>query len=65
MSTLDWKVLEKLDKADQEKITYFLKLLLNQSKYKKLKEEISVRRDEIVKGELLNHDEIWNKLLDV
>ena len=65
MSTLDWKALKKLDKADQEKITYFLKLLLNQSKYKKLKEEISVRRDEIVKGELLNHDEIWNKLLDV
>jgi hypothetical protein len=62
MSTLDLKVLEKLDKADQEKITYFLKLLLNKSKYKKLKEEISIRRDEIVKGEILNHDEIWNKL---
>ena len=41
MSTLDLKVLEKLDKSDQEKITYFLKLLLNKSKYKKLKEEIS------------------------
>ncbi len=62
MSTLDLKVLEKLDKADQEKITYFLKLLLNKSKYEKLKEEISIRRDEIVKGEILNHDEIWNKL---
>lgn len=61
MSTLDLKVLEKLDKADQEKITYFLKLLLNKSKYKKLKDEISIRRDEIVKGEILNHDEIWNK----
>jgi len=24
MSTLDLKVLEKLDKADQEKVTYFL-----------------------------------------
>ena len=62
MSTLDLQILEKLDKADQEKITYFLKLLLNKSKYKKLKEEISIRRDEIVKGEILNHDEIWNKL---
>ena len=62
MGTLDLKILEKLDKADQEKITYFLKLLLNKSKYKKLKEEISIRRDEIVKGEILNHDEIWNKL---
>jgi len=27
-----------------------------------LKEEISMRRDEIDKGEILNHDEIWNKL---
>ncbi len=62
MSTLDLKILEKLDKADQEKITYFLKLLLNKSKYKKLKEDISNRRDEIVKGEILNHDEIWNEL---
>ena len=62
MSTLDLKGLEKLDKADQEKVTYFLKLLLNKSKYKKLREEISIRRDEIVKGEVLNHDEIWDKL---
>lgn len=62
MNTLDLKVLEKLDKADQEKITYFLNLLLNKSKYKKLKEEISMRRDEIKKGEILNHEEIWNKL---
>ncbi len=62
MDTLDLKVLEKLDKGDQRKITYFLKLLLNKSKYKKLKEEISIRRDEINKGETLNHDEIWNKL---
>ncbi len=62
MTTADLKVLEKLDKADQEKITYFLKLLLNKSKYNKLKEEISIRRDEIIKGETLNHEEIWHKL---
>ncbi len=62
MNALDLKIIEKLDKVDQEKITYFLNLLLNKSKYKKLKEEISMRRDEIDKGEILNHDEIWNKL---
>ncbi len=56
------KVLEKLDKTDQEKIIYFLNLLLNKSKYKKLKEEISIRRDEIVKGETMTHNEIWNDL---
>ena len=53
MSTLDLKVLEKLDETD---------LLSNKSKYKKLKEEISIRRNEIVKGEILNHDEIWKNL---
>ncbi len=62
MSTLDLKIIEKLDKADQEKISYFFNLLLNKSKYKKLKEEIAIRRDEIVKGQVLNHDEIWKKL---
>ena len=62
MNALDLKIIEKLDQVDQEKITYFLNLLLNKSKYKKLKEEISMRRDEIDKGEILNHDEIWNKL---
>ena len=62
MDALALKIIEKLDKADQEKITYFVKLLLNKSKYEKLKEELSMRRDEIDKGEILNHDEIWNKL---
>ncbi len=62
MNTLDLKILERLDKADREKITYFLRLLLNKSKYKKLREEISVRRDEIAKKENLKHDELWNNL---
>ena len=62
MNTLDLKILERLDKADREKITYFLRLLLNKSKYKKLREEISVRRDEIAKKETLKHDELWNNL---
>jgi len=48
-----------LDKDDQEKLSYFLRLLLNKSKYKKLKDEINIRRDEINKGQILNHDEIW------
>lgn len=59
---LDLKILEQLDKDDQEKVTYFLKLLLDKSKYKKLKEEISIRREEIIKGETLNHEEIWKNL---
>ena len=62
MTTTDLKILEKLDQGDQEKIRYFLRLLLNKSKYNKLREEISIRRDEINKGETLTHEEIWHNL---
>ena len=62
MGALDLKILEKLDKDAQEKVTHFLKLLLDKSKYKKLKEEISIRREEIIKGKTLNHEEIWKNL---
>jgi len=55
-------ILEKLDKEDQEKIAYFLDLLLKQTKYKKLRAEISSKREEIKKGNVLTHDEIWDEL---
>ncbi len=51
--------IEKLDKQDQDKIEYFAKLLLNQSKYKKLKDEIEQRREEIKNDEILSHDDVW------
>jgi len=62
MNTEELDILQKLNKSDQEKIRYFLKLLLNQSKYKQLKQEIDARRDEIRKGDFLTHDEIWHQL---
>ena len=37
MATFEGELIQKLDKSDQEKIKYFANLLLNQSKYKKLK----------------------------
>ena len=55
-------ILEKLDKEDKEKVSYFVRLLLNQSKYRTLKEEISLRREEINQGEWLTHDEFWDTL---
>jgi len=61
MNIAEFKILEKLDKTDQEKIRYFLKLL-NQSKYKRLKDEINSRREEIKRGEILDHNDIWNQL---
>ncbi len=62
MNTIELEVLQKLDKSDQEKVSYFLKLLLNQAKYKKLKDEILSRKDEIKHGEIFEHDEIWKEL---
>ena len=62
MNTIELEVLQKLDKSDQEKVSYFLKLLLNQAKYKKLKDEILSRKDEIRHGEIFGHEEIWKKL---
>ena len=55
-------LLEKLDKEDKEKVSYFARLLLNQSKYQELKEEISIRREEINRGETLTHDDVWDTL---
>ena len=60
MENLD--ILSKLDPKDKEKIIYFAKILLRQEKYQKLKKEIEERKREIEKGEILTHEEIWNKL---
>ncbi|GAB6163515.1 hypothetical protein JCM12298_26750 [Desulfothermus naphthae] len=62
MNTTELEILQKLDKNDQEKVKYFLKLLFNQAKYKKLKDEILSRKDEIKHGEVFEHDEIWKEL---
>jgi len=51
--------LEKLDKKDREKLLKLAKLLYEQKKYKKLREEVEERRKEIIKGEVLSHEEIW------
>ena len=52
----------ELDKGDREKVSYFLKLLLNQSKYKRLRREVASRRSEIRKGHVLSHDEVWGQV---
>lgn len=60
MENLD--ILSKLNPEDKEKIIYFAKILLRQEKYQKLKKEIEERKKEIEKGEILTHEEIWNRL---
>ncbi len=62
MGSVRFDILEKLDKKDQEAVAYFLRLLLNKTKYRKLKEEIEERRKEIERGDTLSHSEIWDQL---
>ncbi|HHB89885.1 MAG TPA: hypothetical protein ENK60_01100 [Anaerolineae bacterium] len=59
MYAIDIRLIEKLDEEDQEKVAYFLKLLLEQSKYRRTNDELRERREEIERGETLTHEEIW------
>ena len=62
MSKSTTQLLEKMDQEDQKKVSYFMSLLLSQSKYSALQKEISLRRKEIRQGKSLTHKEIWNEL---
>ncbi len=62
MYATDIQLLEKLDEQDREKAVYFLKLLLEQEKYRKTKAELRERREEIQRGDVLTHEEIWSQL---
>ena len=55
------QLLEKLDEQDREKAVYFLKLLLEQEKYRKTKVELRERREEVQRGDVLTHEEIWSQ----
>jgi len=62
MYSTNLRLIEKLDAEDQKKAAYFLKLLLDQSKYRKTKLEVRERREEVQRGETLTHEEIWSQL---
>ena len=55
-------ILDKLDREDREKVSYFIRLLASQTKYRKLAEELEERRKEIREGKVLGHEEIWKEL---
>lgn len=55
-------ILERLDQKDKEKVSYFIRLLLNKSKYQQLKKEIADRREEIESGGTLSHEDIWKQM---
>jgi len=52
----------KLDSEDKQKVIHFCRILLKQKKYKKLKKELEERLDEIERGEVLSHEEVWKDL---
>ncbi len=62
MYDIDMRLIERLDKEDREKVAYFLKLLLEQAKYRRTKAEVSERRAEVERGEILTHAEIWSQM---
>ncbi len=62
MYATEMQIFEQLDEKDREKARYFLRLLLEQEKYKKTRAELRERREEIERGETLTHEEIWSQL---
>ena len=62
MYATDLQLFEQLDDEDREKARYFLKLLLEQEKYKKTKAELRERREEVKRGDILTHEEVWSQL---
>ena len=62
MYSINLRLFKKLDEEDQEKVAYFLKLLIDQAKYRKTKAELMERRREVENGEVLTHEEIWKQL---
>ncbi|MEK7396966.1 MAG: hypothetical protein AAB116_08525 [Candidatus Poribacteria bacterium] len=53
------EVVSLLNDEDKKKILELANILLKQNKYSKLRKEIEVRRDEIKRGEVLSHEEVW------
>ncbi len=62
MTVSEIELIKKLNKEDKEKVSYFVRLLMNKKRYRKLKDEIDARRREIKKGKTIGHEEIWKKV---
>ncbi|MBM3211291.1 hypothetical protein FJZ33_03660 [Candidatus Poribacteria bacterium] len=59
------EIISLLDDEDRKKILEFANILLKRDKYNKLREEIEFRRDEVKKGKVLSHEEIWQEVKSV
>ena len=54
------KEYEMLDEQDKKLVKKFIEELVKKEKYEQLRKEIQKRRQEIKKGKIVSHGEIWN-----
>jgi hypothetical protein len=52
-------IISLLNDEDKKKVLELANILLKQNKYNKLRKEIEARREEIKRGEVLSHEEVW------
>ena len=55
------EIISLLDGKDKKKVLDFANILIKRSKYNRLRKEIEHRRDEVKRGEVLLHEEIWQE----
>lgn len=55
-------VIAQLDQVDKQKVLQFSEELLQSKKYRKLREELDSRREEIRLGKSLKNEDFWNGL---
>jgi len=64
MEALKKQFAEKLDEKDKELIEQFISKVVESKKYKKLRDELNERREDIKKGDAISFDEffkdVWN-----
>ena len=58
MRMTEMSIIEQLDQEDQDKVSYFIQLLMHQAKYRALRKEITLRREEIAQGNTFTHEEM-------
>lgn len=56
------KIISLLDNKDKESLLEFASILLKKDKYNALRKEIEIRRYEIINGEVLSHNELWQDI---
>ncbi|TYB34312.1 MAG: hypothetical protein FXF49_02590 [Flexistipes sinusarabici] len=59
MEALKKQFAEKLDEKDRELIEQFISKVVESKKYKKLRDELNERREDIKKGDVISFDEFF------